>query len=160
MLIDVSLSGDKQVQRRLLRIGGRAVHARPAFEMLATWLMGLEREQFESEGQRSSGGWAPLAESTVKAKGDSSILFDTGAEMASFTERGDPNQTLWATDEFLLFGAKLPYPGFQQTGTSRMPQRRPLELTAADRLVPPRIIQAHILGGEQAPVAMAAALGI
>lgn len=147
MRIEIGLAGDKQVSRQLLRIGDRAVAAAPAFDLMATWLMGLEREQFESEGRRSSGGWAPLAQSTIDAKGgDSSILFRTGAEMASFTERGDPNQTLWVTDDFLLFGSKLDYPGYQQSGTSRMPQRRPLELTEADRRVPPKILQAYILG--------------
>lgn len=146
MQFEISLAGDVQVSRKLLRIGDRAVHAKPAFETIATVLMGIERAQFESEGRRSSGGWAELKQSTIDAKGDESILFETGALMASLSEDGDENMTNWATDEFLLFGSKLDYGGFHQTGTSRMVQRRPLELKETDRAGMVKILQSHILG--------------
>ena len=64
-----------------------------------------------------------------------------------------------ATDEFLLFGTKLEYAAYHQHGTSRMAQRRPLELTPADRRVPPKIIQSWILGGAEGP-AIAMELGL
>lgn len=146
MQLELSLAGDVQVKRKLLRIGDRAINAKPAFQTIATVLMGIERQQFESEGRRSSGGWEPLKQSTIDAKGDSSILFRTGDLMASLSEDGDPNMTNWATDDFLLFGSKVPYGGFHQTGTSRTPQRRPLELRETDRAGMAKILQAHILG--------------
>lgn len=146
MQLELSLSGDVQVKRKLLRIGDRAIHAKPAFEAIATVLMGIERAQFESEGRRSSGGWDELAPSTIEAKGDSRILFESGALMASLSEDGDENMTNQATDDFLLFGSKLGYAGYHQTGTSRMPQRRPLELRETDRVGITKILQTHILG--------------
>lgn len=173
MLIELSMAGDVQVRRRLLRIGERALRARPAFEAIAALLMRLEREQFETEGKRSSGGWQPLKQSTIDAKGDSSILFDSGALMSSLSEDGDANMTKWATDDFLLFGSKLPYAGFHQTGTGEakgdphpgpdvkgLAQRRPLELKEADRVGVVKLLQAYILGGETAGSGMAAALGL
>jgi phage gpG-like protein len=145
MHLEIGIEGDAQIKRRLLRVGDRAVNARPAFEAIGEALLGISRQQFESEGRRSSGGWQPLAQSTIDRKGDSSILFDSGALMASFSERGGDN-TFWATDDFLLFGSKLEYAGFHQRGTSRMPQRRPLELAEADRVGVAKILQSHILG--------------
>lgn len=154
MHFEISLAGDVQVSRKLLRIGDRAVHAKPAFEAIANVLMGIERRQFESEGRRSSGGWAELKQSTIDAKGDESILFDSGSLMSSLSEDGDEKMTKWATDEFLLFGSKLDYASYHQTGTSRMAQRRPLELRETDRAGMVKILQMHILGdGDSSAIA-------
>jgi phage gpG-like protein len=148
MRVDVSIGGDRQVSRQLLRFGERAVAARPAFEMIGELLFELEKEQFASEGGRASGGGAPLAESTVASRGSSHPILDlTGELRSSLTGRG-PNNTFLATDDFLLFGTSVEYAGFHQAGTSRMPRRRVLELTEADRVAAAKVLQRFIVTGE------------
>lgn len=159
MQVEISLAGDVQVRRKLLRIGDRAVHARPAFEAIGEVLMRIEDQQFSSEGSRGSGGWEPLAASTVAQRGSAHPILDqSGVLRSSLTKRGGEN-IFDATDDYLRFGTHVPYAGFHQTGTSRTPRRRPLELTESDRAGMVKILQAYILGDETTGAAMAAALG-
>lgn len=72
--------------------------------------------------------WAPLAPSTVKRKGHSTILLETGRLRASLTQprHGDGVREQW--DEWpraagLIFGTEVPYSQFHETGTKRMPAR-------------------------------------
>lgn len=149
MLIELSAHGDVQVSRRLLRFGERAINAAPAFEFIATELMRIEREQFDTEGQRSSGGWAPLAESTLAQKTGPSILVESGELKASLTERGHPSQRLIISDTFMVFGSEVDYAAYHQRGTAHMPRRRPLELTEHDRAhTVVRTLQRWITTGE------------
>jgi phage gpG-like protein len=163
MIVELAFEGDVQLKRKLMRIGDRAVNARPAFEAIGQLLFDLEREQFSSEGGRASGGWAALADSTVRSRGSSGpILKSSGALEASLTGRGGDN-TFRASDEFLLFGSSVDYAGFHQTGTSRMPQRRPLELTESDRRGVVKILQEFVLGGGEGAglsASMSATLGV
>lgn len=160
MELELTIAGDTQVRRKLLRVAHNAANARPAFEAIGELLLGWEREQFSSEGRRASGGWAPLKDSTIAARGtEHPILDETGALRTSLTERGGDN-TLEATDDFLLFGSKLGYGGYHQTGTSRMAQRRPIELTERDRAGVVKVLQAFILGDAETGTATAALLGV
>jgi phage gpG-like protein len=145
--VEVSLAGDKQVSRELLRFGERAIAAKPAFEAIGELLITIEREQFATQGQAESGGWAPLAESTLRYKTGPSILDETGELRASLTERGDPHQIFDVGDEFLLFGTDVEYAGYHQTGTTRMPRRRPLELREMHRAEAVKILQRFIMTG-------------
>lgn len=147
MRVEISLAGDKQVSRELLRFGERALMARPAFEAIGELLLTVEQHQFASEGRFASGGWAPLAESTLAQKTGPSILDETGELRASLTERGDPHQIFDVGDEYLLFGTDLDYAGYHQTGTSRMPRRRPLELREEQRAEAVKILQRFITTG-------------
>jgi phage gpG-like protein len=160
MRLELSLAGDTQLNRELLRFSDRVVHARPLFELMGDELLRIEREQFYTEGKYASGGWAPLAEATISAKGDSSILFDTGDLMQSLTERGGDN-ILIAEDTWFLFGTSDPKAAFHQRGTGEleghdqaaegakgMPRRRPLELTEHDRRMAVKAAQRFFLTNE------------
>jgi phage gpG-like protein len=96
----------------------------------------LETEQFDSEGARGSGGWAPLAPATVAEKArrglDPRILHATGRLRASLTARGGDAIRESHPDE-MRFGTDVPYAAFHQRGTARMPRRRGIELPATDR---------------------------
>lgn len=159
-MLEISLAGDVQLKRKLLRIGDRAVHPQPAFEAMGEALFRMENEQFSSEGRRASGGWAELQPSTIAARGSAHPILDSsGALRASLTQRGGDN-IFEATDDYLRFGTADPKAGYHQGGTGRMARRRPLELTEADRRGMVKVLQAFILGDDQAGAAMAAALGI
>lgn len=151
MELELEVFGDVQLKRSLLRTAGRFKDAAPAFEQIADILMEIEDDQFESSGRHGSGGWAKLAESTLEHKTGAGILIETGDLERSLTTRGAPDQVLEITSEFLLFGTSLPYAAFHQTGTSRMPRRRPIELTETDRRQIVKQLQSWLITGDLLP---------
>lgn len=137
MRLSLDVFGDVQVDRELLRFADRAVDARPAWDAIMHQLGVLEREQFDSQGARASGGWAPLAPSTVADKArrglDPRILHATGKLRASLTEPAGPDAIRESLPNAMRYGTSVPYARFHQQGTGRTPQRREIELTATDR---------------------------
>ena len=147
MRVSISITGDVQVERKLLRLGDRAANASVVFSQIADKLMDWTDEQFRSEGARASGGWEELAPSTVRAKGHEGILVDTGDLYNALVNRGDANQILDINDDEMRYGADLDYLIYHQRGTDRMPQRRPIEFTEFDRREIVRDLQAFIMTG-------------
>ncbi len=144
--------GEKQVSRELLRVSDAVQDARPAFRKIADDLVQAGRRQFDTQGGHASGRWAPLKPETVRAKAskghDPRILRATEALMNSLSRRGGPGQKLQITPGLLVFGSDVDYGRYHQSGTSRMPQRRPLELTAVDRRGVMRRLQRFVMTGE------------
>lgn len=154
MKIVFEVAGDRQIEREILRVGERAVDARPAWYLVADLFMRETARQFETEGAYASGGWAPLKQATLHRKElrgeDPRILHATGALRASLTLRGDPFMVLDAQPGELVFGSKLPYAAAHQSPRpgSRLPRRRPLEFTEQARRDTVKIIQRWIITGE------------
>lgn len=86
----------------------------PAFKEMADDVLdpGV-MQQFETQGQ---GEWAALAPSTIKAKGDDTVLFRTGAMYRSFQSGGD-NHVEDISRDRMLWGSTDPKALFHQTGT-------------------------------------------
>jgi phage gpG-like protein len=150
--LDLDVFGDKQVARELLRFGDRAADVRPAWNAIIGRLERLEAEQFDSQGGRGSGGWAPLAPATVAEKArrglDPRILHATGRLRASLTGRGGDAIRESHPDE-MRFGTSVPYARFHQQGTSRMPRRREIELRELDRhMIFVQTVQRFLVTGE------------
>lgn len=102
-------------------------------------------------GSEGGGIFAGLfAGASTESRGAIKILDDTGALRRSLTQRGDPNQIVEILPLELSFGSNLPYSRYHQTGTSRMPRRRPLEFTERARVDTVKILQRYILTGEVA----------
>jgi phage gpG-like protein len=148
------ISGDRQIERELLRIGDRAADASPAFDRIIDLWASETAQQFQSEGAHASGGWAPLAPSTLARKrtlfGGGRILHETGTLESSLTDRGDPNMIVQISRDEVAWGSRVGYEKFHQTGTSRMPRRRPVEFTEAARRETVRILQRWFITGELA----------
>jgi phage gpG-like protein len=140
--------GDEQIERELLRFSAYVGSAQPAFREMADRMREQIGEQFATEGQRGSGGWAPLAESTLAAKAaaglDSHILQATHSLLESLTEPGG-DHIEEISDEHLLFGSRNPYGSFHQKGTSRMPARKPVDFTELDRRGLVQILQRFLV---------------
>lgn len=151
---DFEVAGEKQVSRELLRFGSHASDARPVFHKLHEKFLRIETAQFRTEGGRSSGGWAPLKDSTIASKAakglDPRILHATLALSKSLTKMGDKNQVVLITDQFMVFGSNLEYLAPHQLGApgSNLPRRRPLEFTKNDRVEIMRTIQKYIVTGK------------
>jgi phage gpG-like protein len=147
VLIDVF--GDEQVNRRLLRFEDDVQDAIPAFREMAKLIRGSVYRQFYSDGAYASGGWVPLAPSTVAEKArrglDPRILRATGKLFGSLTS-GDPGHVERMGPREFVYGTTVPYAKFHQRGTRRMPRRPPLELRDQDRRELVRILQRHLLG--------------
>lgn len=158
MRVDISVAGDVQLSRELLRIADRTVNAKPAFERLLDYLADHEREQFDSSGGLASGGWPGLADSTIKRKLASTdpvvrgnankVLRATEALMDSLTSRSGGGDALRAAEsDELLFGTTVSYARFHQRGEG-VPRRRPLELRESDRQHIVRTLQRYLLTGQ------------
>lgn len=148
MHFDFETYGEKQVLRGLERFEGRLVNSKPVFRTIGEHMMDIINEQFRSEGKRSTGGWAPLKESTIEAKGHAGILVDSGDLFRSLTRRGDRGNIFTVQPNLLRLGTTLDYAVFHQKGTNRMPQRKIIEFTEVDRRHFMKIIQRYMVTGE------------
>lgn len=157
MQVHIDVFGDVQIHRELLRYAGAVADASPAFERIARKgagagvlsLRGIERRQFGSQGQFASGGWAPLAPSTVREKArkglSRKILRATGELEASLVGAGSGHIEIVQPHQ-LVFGTSVSYARFHQRGTKRMPRRRVIELRESDRRDMVRTLQRHLQG--------------
>jgi phage gpG-like protein len=147
--LDLDIYGDEQISRELLRFSAYAGNAQPALEVIAGDMAEQIEEQFSSEGDRGSGGWAPLADTTIAAKAaaglDPHILQATRGLMESLT--GGANHIREISDDSLVFGSSDPKGKFHQKGTSRMPARKPVDFTELDRRGFVRTLQRYIVEG-------------
>lgn len=115
---------------------------------IAEDMMRIEKIVFDSQGRRGGGSWKPLDPATIKRKGSSRILVETGALEASLTEPGATFQVLKIGPNYVEFGTDHPAAEFHQEGTSRMP-RRPLiklvpgDITRWERMIETHLVRAH-----------------
>lgn len=144
--------GDVQVEREFIRFGERAMEAGELWNVLHGALMDMEFEQFASEGEHGSGGWAPLASSTVAAKQRQGypveILHRTLALFKSLTQPDSEGSLFENFGEYMRFGTTIEYAIYHQTGTRTLPMRKPVQLTAAERLELTKSVQRFIMTGE------------
>jgi phage gpG-like protein len=151
MKLVIDTLGEQAVARDLLRFGQNAADVRPAMAQVLDLLRNVERRQFDSEGAYGSGGWAPLAASTIDQKRrqglDPRILRATGRMRDSLTEPGHPDQIAIARHDGLDFGTTDEKAARHQHGTARMPQRRVVQLPESDRREVVRILQRHVVSG-------------
>lgn len=167
MRLTLEVYGDRQLDRKLLRFADRVGDLEPVFEALADDFLSIETRQFTSEGRFASGGWAPLADSTVARRGSAHpILDDHGDLRASLTDAAAKGAIRQVTSDSLFVGTDIDYARFHQTGTGAntggqfgpaqagqrsMPRRRPVEFREADRRRWVQAIQRY-LTTEQAAV--------
>lgn len=144
MIVEFTFLGEKQFSRELFGLGQRAGNAKPVLTVIAGKMQDANREQFASQGRRASGGWQPLAASTVKRKGHDTILFDTGDLLDSMIS----DTSFDVSDDYLHFlppDEQNEIGSYHQSGTRHMPRRRPFELTEQDAREYIRDIQLWIL---------------
>jgi phage gpG-like protein len=91
----------------------------PALRNIADDLREMIAAQFATEGRAGGTPWAPLADTTLrKSRGSrSGILNLNGALRGSLVERAAPGHVEELDAQSLLFGSRLPYALFHQTGT-------------------------------------------
>lgn len=147
LLID-TLGSERAVARTLFGISGRVVDVEPAMGDVLDLIRRATRAQFDSEGASGSGGWPRLAESTIRRKGNARVLRDTDALYRALT--GETGESVAITKaDGLDFGTTLFYAHLHQTGTGRMPRRRPVQLPDRTRQEAARIVQRFVIEGDR-----------
>lgn len=88
----------------------------------------MHQQYFASSTSPDGEAWAPLAASTVAAKGNAKILIDTQALFQSLTDSGAGDAIRETDPEFLLFGTRREWAwvhmfGIDKPGRPRLPAR-------------------------------------
>lgn len=152
MIIQLSALGEEQISREILRVGQYAGDATPAMTLLARFWYKELAKNFDTAGRHASGGWAPLKPATVADKRrrglDRRILHATLRLRRSLTQAGAPDGIRVITAHSAAIGTTVPYARFHQSGTSKMPRRRPLELNEQARKRSVKIVQRYIITGK------------
>lgn len=153
MELVIEAFGAKILHRNLMRFAENLAAPVAALEVAADHLRAAAAKQFGTEGGYASGGWAPLADSTVAEKarkGQSpQILRATGALMDSLIDKFDAGHIERLSPNTLTFGSMIPYGGYHQTGTSRMPKRPPVALTEGDKRMLVKEMQLALRGASR-----------
>jgi phage gpG-like protein len=149
--IEITALGETVMRRELIRFADNLANPRIALETAAITLETAAEEQFDTEGAHASGGWAPLALSTIQEKDRKGlsphILQATGRLRDSLTRKFDPSHVERLSEDSLTFGTTVPYAIFHQTGTRRMPRRPPVALSEDDKRLIVKGIQRALLAG-------------
>lgn len=103
----------------------------PLWERFEDELAAIETERFESRGY---GEWPALAASTLAQKAAHGFPLDPLIRTrALYTSLTEPAQAATKGPQQFSWGTDIPYAGFHQDGTDKMPQRKVLEIRTEDR---------------------------
>lgn len=143
MQVAISLFGDVQMDREILRVTARSRNLDPAFRAIFLRMMEINSEQMRSHGERGGTPYPPDKDATVRRKArlglDTDILFATHAlfEAMSSPSSSD-NEAIYNQDWAVwhITGDPATYGAVHQTGTrdGRIPARPPFRLTEADKI--------------------------
>jgi phage gpG-like protein len=123
------------------------------FEKLVKELRDVEKLQFDSEGGYGSGGWTPLAISTIESKQrrevDNGVLRATDLLYNSLTGTGS-GSIAEISSEWLRYGTTVFYAGIHQAGaeSTHLPQRRVVQLPEGERRNIAKLVQEYIVTGK------------
>lgn len=123
----LKLTKESEKKLRLLAKAGK-VDLRPTFKVIA---IGYRKEVGQIFDKQQPRGvelrWQPLSERYAAWKEvnfpGQPILVRTGALRESMTKRGAEGNITLISGAAAVFGSRIPYGGFHDEGTSRMPMR-------------------------------------
>lgn len=148
------------VGNRLVK-SGRSIHTmKGVMDMIVLDMMVFNEANIRSEGRRGGGSYERLKPSTILRKGDSTILYTTGALkgytrlgndtlVKSVTQPNAPYQINNTTNTTIEFGTSRPYARLHQFGAERdrgdLPARPFLAFRQKDADNWKAMIAAHLL---------------
>lgn len=151
MRVVFSSFGERQIDRRLLRLEERVIDPRPIYRFMMSTFYEWEKELFQTEGESGRQRWAPLKDATVKRKLKKgkrlSILQENGTLMRSLTTPSAKGSFMRVTRHGLEAGTTLPYGAIHYHGSPKtnLPRRRPVQMTAPQRQEWVRMMQRWIM---------------
>lgn len=119
----------QELARKLSAMAARSQDMTPAMKVGAEAIKRLITMTFSSQASPVGAKWKPLSEKTIarRRKGSSTALVDTGVLRNSVATSSGPRT--------ILFGTNVPYAGFQQFGTKRIPARPFMPITRSGQLM-------------------------
>lgn len=133
LTITMTIMGEKQLARGFSRFGEGIKDLRPVFEEIHADFVRIEREQFASEGGRSGQRWQALsatyAEWKAKRFPGMPILQLTGGLLGDMTD----GLKVSMDPMLLVMEPSLDRALWHQKSTARMPARKVVALTEADK---------------------------
>lgn len=140
MRVVLTSFGERQIDRRLLRLEDRVIDPRPIYRFMMDTFYKWEGDLFDSEGQSGGHKWAPLTYNTIKRKERKgqppTILFATGDLRRSLTRPTAKGSFMRVSRYGLEAGTTLPYGAIHYHGSPKthLPRRRPVMLTQPQRV--------------------------
>jgi len=133
MMFSISDHGTAEgVAKRLESHALRANDMLPVMTRIASNMFEVEESLFHSGGRRGGGSWKQLADSTIKKKGSSEILVQTGELKASLTEPGHRNNILEIGTHDVIFGSSDPFAYIHTVGAGGLPKRPVIKFARFD----------------------------
>lgn len=133
MFFNVRDENSAEIVARRLRAGGaRANELLPVMIRIAQNMFQNEEALFRSGGRRGGGSWKRLKDETVKRKGSSVILVETGELKASLTVPNHENNILEVTNDSILFGTSNPLGDYHSRGAGGLPVRPVIKIAWYD----------------------------
>lgn len=132
--LQMNVLGDQQVMRGFSRfVEGVKDFTEPFKEILEDFRE-IEKKQFSSEGGYGSGGWKPLAGSTVVDKQRKGYPMDILVRTGDLRDAMTGGKSGYDNVEPMELRIMMPWYGrFHQKGTSKMSARPIVQLTESDK---------------------------
>lgn len=141
--VELSLFGDTQLSREIMRVHDRAGNLNPAFRSIFDRMLEINSEQMRTQGLRGLGGfWEPLKPATIASKirrgRDLDILFDSHALFEAMSSPSSEDNEMIFNEDWAVFritGEPATYgPTHQHGDDSRgIPKRPFFVFTRTDR---------------------------
>jgi phage gpG-like protein len=133
----ISTAGGDEIVAVLAEIREATEDLMKAWPAVVRKLRQQLRYHFSGEGSTGRAGkWAALSAPYAKWKAKhypgKPILERTGRLRASLVDSGSHDSLEILSPRFVFVGSRVPYAGFHQEGTSRMPRRPPISPTDRD----------------------------
>lgn len=154
MRIHISIEGQQEAIFALQRFSHAASDVRPALAEIDADIRQMFQLQFASEGQYRSGGWKPLAASTIRKrlkadpKDPLGILIRTTRLYRGATATGSVRDKVRQISRGeLVSGTRVPYAIYHHSKKPRrkLPRRPLIEVTTEDTLGFAKRIQAYLV---------------
>lgn len=131
---------ETQFNRAFSRFGDDLNDFSELWPVLIGFFERIEQEQFATEGKSGSGGWPALSPAYAERKAlqypGAKILQRTMALNNALTQSGAGGALRIMQALYMIFGVdvnEIPYARFHQTGTGKMPMRKPVQLNEANK---------------------------
>lgn len=120
---------------------------RPAYRTIIEYLRKATERQFSSEGSRSGDPWQPLSRAYAEWKAiaypGKPILRATDAMFKSLVGK-TTDSVERITKTYLTYGTRRKYARYHQKGGGRLPKRKILAVTDADRREVKKLARLHL----------------
>ena len=164
--ITIGVSGEKEINRALAVQTKAIKDLRPAWREIQTILTAYQKDVFLKKGKGSSkqwfgvsassglSAWKPLKPETVRQKAAAGYkknatmpLIRTEKLMNAWTKKSAPGAIREIHHRWMAFGideGDIPYAGYHQKGTGRLPKRRHFRITNNLRKIITKVIQRYL----------------